>query len=180
MEWLSLEETAIMLGVDVRSVYRMLGKGQLQSNGEKRGRKVLKSSVEEMLTKRLAEVATKDIDTGAVSQESDQESKSLARRDNRAAVMALQAIQNDRDKLYDRLEALHELRRQESITASETIGQLTERVKNLEAQLQAAQAARAAQPAPKPPTPVDNSPRAEIATEPPQKITWRQRLFGLR
>jgi hypothetical protein len=178
MEWLSLEETAIMLGVDVRSVYRMLGKGQLQSNGEKRGRKVLKSSVEEMLTKRLAEVATKDIDAGTVSQESGQESKSLARNDNRAAVMALQAIQADRDKLYDRLEALHELRRQESITASQTIGQLTERVKNLEAQLQAAQAARAAQPAPEQAQPVTITPAPQIAPDPPKRGFWKRLLGG--
>jgi hypothetical protein len=172
-----MEEAARMLGVDVRSIYRMLGRGELQSSGEKRGRKVLKSSVEDLLTKRLAEVATKDIDSDVVSQESGQESKGLTRSDNRAAVMALQAIQNDRDKLYDRLEALHELRRQESITSAETIGQLTERVKNLEAQLQAAQALPQPQPAPEPTVSVDNSPALQIASEPVKRGFW-QRLLG--
>lgn len=177
MEWLSLEETATMLGVDVRSVYRLLGKGTLQGNGEKRGRKVLKSSVEEMLTKRLAENATNDNDENGVSQEASQMSTSLARRDNRAAIMALSALQADRDKLYDRLEALHELRRQESITASETIGQLKERVKNLEAQLEARQAV------PQPPQPIEKTQPVtieqppEIAPQPVKRGFW-QRLLG--
>jgi DNA repair exonuclease SbcCD ATPase subunit len=102
------------------------------------------------------------------------------------------SLRQERDQLqakYDDLQEawradiarLEEARRLEAVQSALELGQFKERVKNLEAQLQAAQTVPQPGPAPMPPEPNQITP---IAVEPPQpaqepqKKSFWQRLLG--
>ncbi len=155
-------EAAHELGVNLRYVYRLIKQGELESNGAKHGRLLSAESLETYRTRRLFDSAGPfDIDQQIDGQESKTRSKAPTaggqqQEASQVATMALMAIQQERDRLQSRLdevqdawrrevselqqaqqlkmEELQEARRLEALT----IGQLTERVKNLEERLTAA------------------------------------------
>ncbi len=195
-------EAAHQLGVNLRYVYRLIKQGELESNGAKHGRLLSVASLEAYRTKRLFDSSEPfDIDQQIDGQESNSRSKATPsqhqqhQETGQVATMALMAIQQERDRLQSRLdevqdawrrevgelqqahqvkvEELQEARRLEALT----IGQLTERVKNLEQRLQAGQ---------EPPPAIEvQIPAAAVETpgvpqQDQKRPSWWSRTFGDR
>jgi excisionase family DNA binding protein len=203
-------EAAHQLGINLRYVYRLIKQGKLESNGAKHGRLLSAKSLEAYRTKRLFDSAEPfDIDNQIDGQESNTRSKAAPGQhqhqeanQNQVATMALMAIQQERDRLQSRLdevqdawrrevselqeahqakvEELQEARRLEALT----IGQLTERVKNLEERLElemdrtARETTQEAQPAVEvqiPATPVE---LPGVPKQAQNRPSWWSRTFG--
>jgi hypothetical protein len=141
-------EAARQIGVTVRSIYRMIERGELESNGAKHGQLLTAESLENYRTRRLFDSSeTLDFDSENDSPESRVKSKPAtgqAQEANQVATMALMAIQQERDRLQSRLDEVQDAWRREVSELQEarrlealTIGQLTERVANLEERLEA-------------------------------------------
>jgi hypothetical protein len=102
-----------------------------------------------------------------------------------SALLSLRQERDDIQAKYDALQEawradisrLEEARRKEAVESALELGQFKERVKNLEAALQAAQSAQDRQPAPEQDRPVTITPAPQIAPEPPKRGFW-QRLLG--
>jgi hypothetical protein len=185
-------EAARQLGVTVRSIYRMIERGELESNGAKHGQLLTAESLENYRTKRLFDSSeTLDFDSENDSPESRVKSKATPggqQEANQVATMALMAIQQERDRLQSRLDEVQDAWRREVSELQEarrlealTIGQLTERVANLEQRLEADRVAREA--AVEPPQAVKVNIPAVVVQTPPatqqaqKRAGWLYRWF---
>jgi DNA repair exonuclease SbcCD ATPase subunit len=195
--WLTPLEAAQLIGVNKRYVYRLIERGELTTDGKLHGQRISRDSAEQARLARIAQSAIGHEIDGHLSQsESDPPSKSIQALSRDAggqiAQSALLSLRQERDQLqakYDELQEawradifrLEEARRLEAVQSALELGQFKERVKNLEAQLQAAQTVPQPGPAPMPPEPNQITP---IAVEPPQpaqepqKKSFWQRLLG--
>jgi hypothetical protein len=190
-------EAARQLGVTVRSIYRMIERGELESNGAKHGQLLTAESLENYRTKRLFDSSeTLDFDNENDSPESRVKSKAAggpAQEANQVATMALMAIQQERDRLQSRLDEVQDAWRREVNELQEarrlealTIGQLTERVANLEERLQA-EAGRIAREAVQEPSQAGEVNIPVVEPEPPtapeqaqKRSSWWSRWLGRR
>ncbi len=194
--WLTPAQAADQLGVNHRYVYRLIESGELESDGKKHGQRITRESVETARIKRLL-TASSDVNfTGELASSGEVQHELSKRENNQMGAIALQGIQGERDKLLElynqaqvewrsELSELQEQwradihrvqdeRRKEAVESAMSISQLTERVKTLEAQLQAAQPLPQPTPAPEVAAPVTITPTAENVPEPPKKRRWWQ------
>lgn len=185
--WLTPPEAAQLIGVNKRYVYRLIERGELVTDGKMHGQRISRESAEQARLKRIAQSAIDHAYDGHSSQPAeDKPSKSnlTLSRDagGQIAQSALLSLRQERDDLQAKFDALQEAwrndisrleeaRRKEAVESALALGQFQERVKNLEAQLQASQAAPVAQPAPEP-SPVLSS--ETLRPEPPRKRRWWQ------
>ncbi len=120
----------------MQSIYRLIERGELESNGAKHGQLLTAESLENYRTRRLFDSSeTLDFDSGNDSLESRVKSKAAtgqAQEANQVVTMALMAIQQERDRLHSRLDEVQDARRLEVKELQETrrlealtIGQLT-------------------------------------------------------
>ncbi len=170
-DWVTPAIASKMLSLNLRSIYRLIEAKELVTNNKKHGQLISRESVEAARLRRIADIAI-DIE---FDQQEQQVMPKTPKEDNRAvAVMALTSLREERNDLSRQLTELHETRRQEALE----IGMLRERVKNLEAQLQASQPLPQPTPAPEPAAPVTITPTAETRLEPVKRGFWARLLGG--
>lgn len=192
-DWLTPAQAAAQLGVNHRYVYRLIENGELESDGKKHGQRVTRESVETARIKRLL-TANPDVNfTGEESNSGEVQHELSRRENNQMGAIALQGIQGERDKLLELynqaqeqwrselaalqeqwradINRLHDERRKEAVESAMSISHLTERVKILEAQLEASQASQDRPGRPEP-SPVLNS--ETFRPEAPKKRRWWQ------
>jgi len=141
-QWVTPDEAATILGVRLRSVYRLIDAKRLVSDGAAHGQKIRADTVE---TERIRRLAKNAVDAQIDQQETQPRQKQTPQAQNDSlALMAVSSAYSERDKALAKVDELQERWRQELAEISEarrqdalTIGQLTERVKNLERQLEA-------------------------------------------
>lgn len=182
-QWITPEEAARLLGVKLRSVYRMIERGALVSNGALHGQLISLETVEAERIRRFAKIA---VDAQIDQQETQPRQKQATQaQSDSMALMAVSAAYQERDKALAKLDEVQERWRKDLAELSEarrldalTIGTLQERVKNLESQLQAQSSAPGSpiQPdiAPKVETSTqpDNAPQNASDKVPPKKRKW--------
>jgi hypothetical protein len=205
--WLTPLEAASLIGVNKRYVYRLVETGELTTDGKLRGQKISRSSAEQARLKRIAQSAiahdydehmAQGTNDATVRGNNGSNRADLAMRrevSGQIAQSAIMALSKERDDLQAKYDALQEAwradihrleearrfdaeaRRLESVQSALELGQYKERVKNLEAQLQAAQTLPQPPPAPVPVQPVTIEQPQQTASEPIKKGFW-QRMFG--
>lgn len=173
IEWVTPQEAARLLGMNLRSVNRLIERGTLKSNGAKHG---LTLSMESVEAAQLQFIAENHVN----SQIDEQEAKS-ANEEGRAVRIAIATLQEERNKLASGIDSLQEARRNDALE----IGRLQERVKQLEEQLQESRKhppqthTRPVSVSPiqaqVPPTLVRQETSQKV--QPPKKSMWR-RIFG--
>jgi hypothetical protein len=193
-DWVTPAGASKMLGMNLRSVYRLIEAGELVSNGKKHGQLISQASVEDARLRRIADIGIQN-DFGRQNVQTQQNDSngedvpanksntlSKSKEENRAAVMSLMALREERNNLLTELGRVQEDRRQEAIEAALEIGMLRERVKNLEERLEvslaysheAAQEVRKVLEAELPIQAVSESP---APPHPPKERSWLYRWF---
>lgn len=194
LKWLTPAQAADMLGVNHRYVYRLIDSGELESDGKKHGQKVTAESVETARMKRLLSNSSDMNFTGEDENQGEIQPSLSKRENNQMGAIALQGIQGERDKLLELynqaqeqwradlaelqeqwradINRMQDERRKEAVESAISISHLTERVKNLEEQLTAAQTTPQPPPAPAPVQPVTIEQVPQIAPQPPKKGLW--------
>ncbi len=180
---LTPQDAAVLLGLNLRAVYRLIERGKLISNGAKRGQLLTPESIETYRLSALVDAATDDVIAG---QQATQQATSPGGGENgrygqkgqqqQAATMALMVMQQERSMLQTRLEEMHELRRQDALK----IGALTERVQALEADLIAHEAAVQPLPAVEVQTPAALVETPTATQQVGKRSSWWSRMLGNR
>lgn len=176
-EWVTPQDAARLLGVNLRHVYRLIERGTLESDGAKHGQKLTLSSVETAKLRFIAEnIGNSEID----GQESTPRAKAVS-EEGRAVRIALATLQEERNQLASRIDELQEARRIDALE----LGRYQERVKQLEERLQEArerppQAQLGPQPANEVQSDASPAPARQEPLQPAQPARpslWR-RIFG--
>lgn len=155
LQWVTPRDTATMLDVPVRTVYRLIERNKLTTDGASHNQKISLESIEAYRLNQLAQNALSGDNGG-------QEEKPRAKpqqEENRAAVMALMSMQQEREKLLTKVDELQEARRQDALQ----IGKMTERVANLESRIIELQAQK---PAPTGSNLAETAQKVETPTQP--------------